>query len=626
MKTIYKKIIAVLTIASFAASCSDDFLVENNPNDLSTDSFWLNLQHFESGLNAVYNEFSNASNVSLVENTIRTDLAWGNGFQRPNTTNAYYLQSFTDAEQMVNRKWATNYTTIFRANQLIANAPNIEEGLDQDGKEELNLMVAQARFIRGYMYFLLHTMYNKGAVPIKDVIPVNTEDFNTPISSSEKVREYYLEDLEFAKENLPNSWDDNNTGRVTAGAAVALMGQSALYAGEYETASEYFKDVIDNYGYSLTDDIGSNFTTRDEFNEESILEVAYSLDFKTNLGPWDGRDVANTSYVKQFAGSGGWRGLIPANWLIIEYKNEALDSLDQRNWVDRVADDGSLGGDGNFDTDDNGKNILRSYSLRTSQSVALVDDLDTEYYGEPTAGHAINFNVNMTAYWRKHTNWDLGLASENEVSPGKVRSGVNERLIRLAEIYLQYAECQIELGNVDEALLYINKLRRRSGVVMLGSPVEFLDFTYDNVVYDANSLKDHLRFKEYPLELAAEGDGNRNIDLHRWGVKSERFKTLSEIEYSAAHQEVSFENENDASIITRVMRWSSVLYKVDPSNPAPANVHNTNFDEFKIAADNYNDDRAYLPIPSEEILTNPNIFDNGVDGLEESSFDDETVE
>lgn len=617
MKIIYRKIVVLLAIASLATSCSDDFLVENNQNSLSTDSFWLNLTHFDSGLNGIYNEFSNASNVSLVENLIRSDLAWGNGFQRPNTTNPYYLQSFTNAETMVNRKWAANYTTIFRANQLLLNAPIIEESLEQSGKDELNLMVAQARFIRGYMYFLLHNTYNKGAVPIfPEIIPVKLEDFNAPISSSDKVREYYLADLKFAAENLPVSWGNSDTGRVTAGAAVALMGQSALYAGDYTQAAEYFKDVIDNYGYSLTDDIGSNFTTRDEFNEESILEVAYSLDFKTNLPQWDGRDVANTLYIKQFAGSGGWRGAIPANWLIMEYKNEELDSLDQRNWVDRNVD-------GSFDTNDAGKNILRSYSLRTSQSVAFVDDLDTEYYGSPTPGHAINFNVNMTAYWRKHTNWDLGFESENQVSPGKTRSGVNERLIRLAEIYLQYAECQIELGDLDEALLYINKVRRRSGLVLLGSPVEYPAYTYDEVTYDANSLTEHLRYKEYPLELAAEGDGNRNIDLERWGVKADRFNELSVRLYGANHFGVEFVNENDPNIVTVTQRWSSVLYEVDPS--IPDDLHNSNFDEFKVAAANYSEERAYLPIPSEEIATNSRVFENGIDGLSEASSDTEAT-
>lgn len=33
---------------------------------------------------------------------------------------------------------------------------------------------------------------------------------------------------------------------------------------------------------------------------------------------------------------------------------------------------------------------------------------------------------------------------------------------RLAEFYLNYAECQIELGNDNEALSYINKTRTRA--------------------------------------------------------------------------------------------------------------------------------------------------------------------
>lgn len=174
----------------------------------------------------------------------------------------------------------------------------------------------------------------------------------------------------------------------------------------------------------------------DEFNEESILEVSYSLDYKNELGPWDGRDVANSAYVRQFTGGDGtWRGAIPANWLILKYRNDPLDFSDPRNKI--VEEDGT--------------ERFRTFSLRTSWSVALVDDVDMGYYLREETGQGSIFNVKMTAFWRKHTNWDI-TRSEEELSPGKVRSGVNERLIRLAEIYLQYAECQIKLGNLDEAL------------------------------------------------------------------------------------------------------------------------------------------------------------------------------
>ncbi|MDO6809701.1 RagB/SusD family nutrient uptake outer membrane protein [Zobellia galactanivorans] len=585
--TITKRLFAIIIPVLAFVGCSDDFLEQTNPNQISTETFWKDNKDLEQGLIGTYKGFANANNINLVGELARTDLAWASGYQRPNNTNEYYLQIFNDASSVPNNKWSANYTTIFRANQVIEAAAKIGETYTTEKEKEEGLIIlAQARFIRGYIYFNLYNTFNKGAVPIFDFVPVKESEFYQPIASAEEVKKFYMEDLKFASENLPVSWEDKEKGRVTAGAAVAVMGQSYLYEGDYETASTYFKSVIDDYGYSLTPNIGSNFTTMDEFNEESILEVGYSLDFKNELGAWDGRDVANPSYVRQFTGGDGtWRGAIPANWLILKYRNEPLDFSDSRNKV----------------VDEEGNESFRKFSLRTSWSVALVDDEDMGYYLREKTGQGSVFNVRMTAFWRKHTNWDI-TRSEEELSPGKVRSGVNERLIRLAEIYLQYAECQIKLGNVDEALVYINRVRRRSGVQLLGlnGTGEFPANDHDNKSYDAQSLMEHLMYTELPLELSAEGDGNRNIDLRRWGVKAERFKELAQRRYTADHYTLLDEEGKE------VTRWASILKELPAGDPDI----DENWNEFQEAANNYNDDlHAYWPLPNSEIISNPQLND-----------------
>lgn len=612
-----KNIIYILVAVLFT-SCSDEFLDKDNPNALSTGTFWKSNEDLSFGLNGTYKAFSSPNNIRLVENLHRSDLAWGSGFRRPATSNPFYLQNFNNSAEAIRDQWDQNYLTIFRANQVIDAAnkllksyetdPEFNIDNDADGVKvvETNSMLSQARFIRGYIYFLLHNNFNGGAVPIKDKLPVDEEDFFTPVSSSEKVREFYLKDLQYAFETLPSSWEDSDKGRVTSGAAAALIAQSHLYAGEFSEAAIMFEEVM-KLGYELTEDIGSNFTTRDEFNKESILEVGYTLSLKNDLPQWDSRDVANQLYVKQFTGIQGWFGAGPASWLISRYKSEVRDSTDVRNYVDRDND-------GVFDVDTNGKNILKSYSLRTSQSIALVDDLDLGYYGFDVPGQAALFNINFTSFWRKHTNWDLGLKNEDVVSPGKVRSGVNERLIRLAEVYLQYAECQIELGNLDIALEFINKVRTRSGLQLLGTVG--ISPKYDGVVYDGATLMNWLRYTEYPLELSAEGDGNRNVDLRRWGKfgayprlnnKLERFKELSAKRYISEHYEVLMpvdpENPLRREIVTR---WeSSITEANDPSDP----LVNEKFNDSEQAAKNYIEaEHDYLPIPIAEELSNPKLY------------------
>ncbi|TNJ45862.1 RagB/SusD family nutrient uptake outer membrane protein [Tamlana fucoidanivorans] len=568
----------------------EEFLEQTNPNQISTGTFWRNLGDLDKGIIATYKAFASGNNYKLIDEMLRSDIAWGTGYQRPNNVNPYYLQIFTEADASPNQKWAQLYVTIFRANQVIKAAKRLMGTFgDEDDEEEAREVYAQARFFRGFMYFILHNSYNQGSVPIFDFVPENEADFYQSVSPAEAVRTFYLEDLQYASENLPFSWDDpKDLGRVTAGAAVALIGQSHLYAGNFSEAAVYFKRVIDDFGYSLAPNIGSNFTTLDEFNEESILEINYTMNYKNELGPWDGRDTANTSSLQKLltGGPGGWWGGVLANWLILEYRNEQIDFSDARNKV----------------IDEDGNETFRKFSLRTSWSVALVDDEDTGYYGSPKTGQASNFNVRMTAFWRKHTNWDLGMKSEDEISPGKSRSAINERLIRLAQIYLQYAECMIEMGNVDEALLYINKVRRRSAVQLLGpnGSGEFPQNDHDNIVYDAASLMEHLRYKEYPLELSCEGYGGmRNIDLRRWGVKKQRFEELSKRRYHALHYPITLEDGRN------VTRWASIVEELTPGDP---NIDEA-WNEFVEASQNYNpDSHAYWPLPNSEIIANPKLY------------------
>lgn len=589
-KTIFLKLTFVLALSITLFSCSEDFLEESNPNNLSTDSFWKNTTDLNIGLIGAYKAFSNANNYKLIDELARTDLAWSSGYQRPNNTNDRYLQTFNEANSAAAQKWTQLYTTIFRANQVIDAVENLLPNMSTSEKEEAIVIDAQAKFIRGWAYFILHSSFNQGSVPIWDVVPGGDYGFYREAMPAETVREFYLNDLEYASENLPNSWPDVEKGRVTAGAAVAVIGQSNLHAGNYPEAALYFKRVIDNFGYSLTENIGSNFTTMDELNEESILELVYSTDYKNELNQWDARDVASTSgYQKQLTGSGGnWFGAVAANWLILEYRNEPLDYADNRNKI----------------TEEDGTERFRKFSLRTSYSIAIADDIDMPYYEGKTTGEGGIFNVKMTAFWRKHTNWDLGAADEDAISPGKVRTGINERMIRLAEIYLQYAECMAQMGNTDEALLYINKVRRRSAVQLLGphGSGEFPLNDHDGLTYNADQIMEHLMWKEYPLELSCEGHGNRNIDLRRWGVKKERFEELAAKRYTA--ETFTFQDEDGNT----VNRWGSIVKELPLGDP----LIDENWNEFQAASVNYvESEHAYWKLPVSEEITNP--FINGGD-------------
>ncbi|SNR31596.1 Starch-binding associating with outer membrane [Lutibacter agarilyticus] len=592
-KIMNSKFAIILIIALSFIACSKEFLEEVNPNQISTDSFWKTVDDLNAGQNAVYNAFKDGNIMRVSDEYNRTDLTYP-GWGRPNTSNVYWLQTFNDASDAPNAKWQALYKGIFRANQVIEACDKLMGTFATEQEEDSALIIlAQAKFFRGLFYFYLYNGFNQGSVPILDFVPTSEANFYQPVSAPEDVKNFYLTDLEFAKENLPTEWTNpSDLGRVTVGAATAVIGKSYLYEGDYATAKTYFKSVIDDFGYVLAPNIGSNFTTMDELNSESILEINYSLTYNAELNPYAGEQTSSTNNFA-FSPVGGWRSCYPSCWLIMEYKNETLDYSDPINTV----------------TEEDGTERFRDYSLRASYSIALVDDRDLPYYGLTTA-QATAFNNKETAYYRKYTNWDIA-ENEKDISQAVPRSGVNVRVIRLADVLLMYAECLIEGGandsGVDEALDAINQVRRRSAVRLLGltGTGQYPANDHDDIVYTAQSLMEHLMYVERPLELAAEGNSIRGIDMRRWGITKQRFEELSTREYFA----------NDYPFITvdgkESTRWGSSLenyfdgaldYKGNPAVVQP------DFKEFLQSSQNYiESEHAYWPIPNSEVVANPNL-------------------
>ncbi|RYY36948.1 MAG: RagB/SusD family nutrient uptake outer membrane protein [Sphingobacteriaceae bacterium] len=576
--------IVILLLTSVLAMSCQKFLEEVNPNKLATDNFWKTLDDCDAGLTSVYSAFKNPNVLAIEAESNRSDLTYP-GYGRPNTSNEYYLQMFTNASAAPNSKWEALYRGIFRANQVIKAINDLSSTVKTAAEtERANTIMAQARFFRGLYYFYLHNSFNKGSVIIYDFVPQNESEFYQSVKPAAEVQAFYLADLKFAYENLPGRWaNERDLGRVTAGAAASVLGQSYLYDKDFATAKTYFKDVIENpdYGYALVAEIGDNFTTKNELNSESILEIGYSLKYKGEISVWSEDQVSNTlSYA--LSPVGGWKTLYPSSWLILAYKNDKMDESDPRNYV----------------TDAGGVQRLRKYSLRTSYSIALVDDPDLNYYGV-TPAQATFFNNQETAYFRKYTNWDI-VRNETDIVPN-IRSGVNVRVIRLADVYLMYAECLIGQGadnsGVQEALTYINRVRHRSALELLGpnGSGEYPSASHDNVSYTAETLMNHLMYLERPLELSIEGNAVRTIDMRRWGITKQRFQELSQKRYYGEHyQYTKVDGMPD-------WRWESILnegskdgYKV--------------IQDYAQAAGNFNQEaHAYWPLPSSEIVSNPDL-------------------
>ncbi|BDD02291.1 RagB/SusD family nutrient uptake outer membrane protein [Persicobacter psychrovividus] len=600
MRQVINKILFMVMLTISISGC-DDFLTEVNPNAISTDNFWKNLRDCESGMIAVYNQLRNPSIVELVPESLRADLAWP-GYGRPNATNEFYLQTFTDGSKPGNNKWSELYKGIFRANQVIKGLEGIEDQMNtEEDKAKWVLLMAEARFFRGLFHFYAHSSFNQGQVVIFDFVPQSEKEFYQTVSPSEQVIEFFRKDFEFAHQHLPLTrtgfngegvpLDPQMLGRVSKGTVGAILGTSYLYEKDYVNAARYFKEVIDSGVYRLAH-VGENSTTKGEFNEESILEISYDLNFKLEETVYSSKGTKSI-YAMLISQVGGWRSLIPSCWLIMAYKNDALDPNDSRNLIVYTEIDPETG-------EEVQKTRLRDYSLRTSYSIALPDDRDLIYYGASPTVIRAQFSNLECAYFRKYSNWDIA-QSEADLNN---QSGINFRLMRLADVYLMYAEALIKGGTdesgVEEAIRYINRVRNRSALTLLGDTkdINFPQSTIDNINYDAMKLMEHLMYVERPLELALDGYAIRQLDLRRWGITKQRFQELSEITYTVDNfNYIDEQGENK-------VRYNCVIKEgYNPDYP------NINLIDYTQAAANYNEDsHDYFPIPNIEKASNPNIF------------------
>ena len=227
--------IVVMTTIAMICSCSDDQLNIENPNNLSADSFWSTENDVQQGLIATYAALQLDGlfgGSSATQHPVRSDTG------RPNNWNANAIGlnklAFNENSDIVKKRWRDCYIGIYRANQVLVNLDKIDLSVSTKNQIE-----AEARFLRGFFYYSLYQGYNGGSVIIHTTVPESSDDFYKSPSPAEDVYNLIISDLEFAYNNLPEQYDNNqDIGRATWGAATAMLGKLHINEHDYGVARE----------------------------------------------------------------------------------------------------------------------------------------------------------------------------------------------------------------------------------------------------------------------------------------------------------------------------------------------------------------------------------------------------
>ena len=513
MKNIIAKILVIAALFSSTTACSDDWLSLSDPNHETTDTFWKTAEQFDQGLSAAYSTwrrpgyFSRWFQILMI---LRGDEGWSESPNPEFQADANFIISAYnyDRNEGIVLPWQAMYNSLYYVNQVIDNMN--AQGYNLFPKAEADKILGQGYFIRGVAFWAIAGIYGKG--------PIQTSSIsNGPIGNQEDLYKQALSDFTKASELLPENWPAVDKGRVTKGGALGMMArinmqlaglkchrpwdtanQNTDAAKAYwQAAKKNIEDILALNIYSLCDDWMDNFTEDNENNSESLFEI----NFKDGL--INGKEVGNQRpkflglYLSD--GSGAWNDGSARDWLLDEFNKER----------DK---------DGNVD--------MRKFHTLFYYDPAEPQTATANYYGKTwlewcaQEGYQ-NDQFPHACYWKKYTSVETDNKNED------YSSGANLRILRLADIYLMYAECINELnGDRTIAVEYINKVRRRVNMADL-NPSGFT--TYDELL---TQIK-HERL----VELC--GECTRWFDVDRWGEIHDQAK-VNEI----AERDIDFRTYN----------------------------------------------------------------------------------
>jgi hypothetical protein len=457
MKTTLKISILLLPFLFIASGC-EEFLQKDPQGELTQEEFPVSQSDALLATNAVYStirEWGYHSGGYPVLDIMTDDSHKGSN---PNdqlpTVGPYDKFSHTTTQDGLDRWWSTLYQGIKRANVVITKVPLIE--MDSVLR---NRYVAEAEFFRGLFYFDLVRAW--GGVPMITALnpPLKVER-----SSKEEIYNLIVSDLLYAAKNLveKSAMGNEETGRVTKGAAKSLLAKVYLFQGDFVNAEKYALEVINSDEYELEALFDDANSKNGEHGMESVLEV--------------GAMEVEGSGGNQYANTQGVRGSPNRGW------GFNRPTLDLRNSFEA--------GDPRLDASiiDLGE---------TLDGVLIIGDGTTPDETLDEFNNVTEIECYNQKVWYPGTNTIT-------------QWGHNRRLIRYADVLLMAAEALNENDKPGEAFIYLNQVRERARG---GNSIILPDITETN--------KDLLRdiiLNERRHELALEG--HRFWDLIRSGKAS----------------------------------------------------------------------------------------------------------
>jgi tetratricopeptide (TPR) repeat protein len=476
---IYLGLITAGTLAAVITFSCNKSLNTINPNVVTTNNYFNTSSQLVEAVNATYGAWRGSNLVGrewFFLHDLRSDDVSTGGSQLEAPRYQILLGVVDPANPIMNANWNSLYTVIHRANTVLDNAPNVK-----DNPTLVSRVVGEAKFLRGWAYFDLASQW--GGVPIYTSTVKTPSDYQ-PKSPVAAVFAQAASDLKDAAAILPGK-SGTDLGRATASAANAMLARVLMQTGDYQGAKDALLKIptAGADGYQLTDRYLDNFEEETEFCKESIFEVIFvdkgDNNFNWGSGTGDGASADQTTVRNQEYNPIGWRNLIPSDKALNEFESTATGAAktDPRYSFTFYQ---------TGDTFNNGNSVL----------------VDADQNGNSSTVHGKTIKVGFRKFQL--------IYKEDRATAAFHPGSNNQRILRYAEVLINLAECENELGNTAAAVAYLNQVRARPSVAMP---------PYPTAQFPVSTKADVAKAVIHEKTVEMEDEEVRNVDVIRWRAK-----------------------------------------------------------------------------------------------------------
>ena len=528
-------VLFVAVIVLLCGACNKSFLnVAPQGNQLTADKFY-NAAGVQTLLVGAYHDLTGMDVKSTWWSTAGTNWIWGDitsgdtyvggtggGGLPAGVPDALNIQNYQTlpTTSFLDAKWTADYDGVARANQVILAAPQANDMTAAQQTEA----IAEARFLRGHFHFDAKKMWNN--VPYVDETVTN---FNN-LPNTANIWPQIEADLRFAYNNLPVK--QPLPGQANKWAAACYIAKCYMFEQNFTAAKALLDTIITNGAnsqgvpYALTACYHDNFDAATENNSESVLQIEFSVDqasipINANVGE---TGVSPVFYQASDVYYGYWKQ--PSFSCVNAFKTDVngLPMMDgsgnDTSNVTNMPNDDGIPSSSSFVPYQGSVDPRLDWSVGRRGVPFLdwgVDPGQSWIYDQTFGGPYLNIK-NM------YKQSELGIAYNLYIGYDYEGNGaVNYNIIRFADVLLWAAECEVEVGSLEQARAYVNMVRTRamngcSETIdnSTGHPSANYKMGLYNSTWNSQSFaRNAVRF-ERRLEFAQEG--HRFFDLVRWGI------------------------------------------------------------------------------------------------------------